>query len=68
MQSIGKGRYGELFQHVDGRWLQELSSTAGFGVVVDVVVVVVVVVKCFPKYGTNFLLGFPIAQSGIGGG
>ena len=47
-----------MFQHLAGRWLQDESKTAGFGVVV-VVDVVVVVVYFLPKYGINSLLGLP---------
>ena len=46
-----------MFQHLAGRWLQDESKTAGFGVVV--VVGVVDVVYFLPKYGINSLLGLP---------
>ena len=44
MHSSGRGRYGERFQHFDGRCEHVESKTAGLAVVVVAVVVVVVVV------------------------
>ena len=44
MHSSGRGRYGERFQHFDGKCEHVESKTAGLAVVVVVAGVVVVVV------------------------
>ena len=62
MQFRGRGRYCGVDQQEGGRCWQE-----GVGSWV-VVVVGGLVVWSSPKYGTNFLLGLEIAQSGNGGG